>query len=143
MNRTASALRGRAAVFPMLLLALASSSWAAAGTSIDASGVGGGIDDRELREPGDSFAEGEKVWFWTRVTGGEPGELLSHVWLLEGEPVLSVELEVGGPRWRTWSGKTLHPGSVGGWAVEARDAEGNVLARAQFRCVPIPGTAAE
>ena len=106
----------------------------AGGLAVDDSGVGSGIADRELEGRGDRFEEGAKIAFWTRVTGGEPGEGIVHVWMREGATVLSVELEVGGARWRTWSTKTLFAGSAGDWAVEARDAEGRVIARHEFVC---------
>jgi hypothetical protein len=68
------------------------------------------------------------------VLGGTPGEPIRHVWLYEGSVQQSIELELGGPDWRTQSKKTL--GKTGQWAVEARDREGGVLARATFTCVP-------
>jgi hypothetical protein len=73
--------------------------------------------------------------FWTLVVGGSAGDRISHVWLRDGEEMLAVGLAIGGPHWRTWSNKTLHTGSAGSWAVEARDAEGRVLARDEFTCV--------
>ena len=98
------------------------------------SGVGRAVVDRELLDRGDSFDEGGEVWFWTRVAGGT-GQVLRHAWLRQGEEVHVQELEIGAEGWRTWSKKRMHPGSVGDWAVEARDAEGRVLARHEFRCV--------
>jgi hypothetical protein len=106
------------------------------GITVGESGVGTGVVDRELQGVGDSFPEGAKVWFWVRVVGAEAGDQITHVWMREGREVHSIALELGGSHWRTWSSKTLHPGSVGAWAVEARDAEGSVLAREEFRCVP-------
>ena len=118
------------------VLALAPSIVAeGSGISVSESGVGTGVVDRELQGAGDSFAEGAEVWFWVRVVGAEAGDRIVHVWIREGQEVHSTELELGGSHWRTWSSKTLHPGSVGSWAVEARDVEGRVLAREDFRCV--------
>lgn len=99
-------------------------------------GVGTGVEERQLQGQGDSFAEGSKVWFWTRVVGGQAGDRVHHVWLKEGEEMLQVGLSIGGSHWRTYSHKTLHPGSVGSWTVEVRDAAGEVLARSQFTCTP-------
>jgi hypothetical protein len=97
-------------------------------------GVGIGVENHELIGRADRFAEGTWVWFWTSVEGATPGEEIHHVWLHEGEEVLSVPLKLGGARWRTQSYKNLHPGSAGHWVVEARDEAGHVLARRAFQC---------
>jgi hypothetical protein len=97
-------------------------------------GVGRDVVDRELVDAGTEFEVGVKVWFWNRIRGGARGDRIRHVWLRDGEESLSVELELGGPAWRTWSNKTLHPGSEGEWAVEVRGPDGAVLARQEFRC---------
>jgi cytoskeleton protein RodZ len=96
--------------------------------------VGKGIANREIVGAGDRFVEGEQIWFWTRVVGGRAGETIRHVWIHEGNEAATVELKLGGAHWRTQSAKTLRPGSVGSWAVEARDAAGHVLARREFVC---------
>ncbi len=95
-------------------------------------GVGRRVVGRTLEGRGDLFARGQVVWFATRVLGGRPGESVRHVWLHEGQVVLSIELELGGPQWRTYSRTRL--GQVGRWAVEAQDTQGQVLARATFTC---------
>jgi hypothetical protein len=102
--------------------------------SIEEFGTGRGVVGRRLEQPTDRFAEGQVAWFTTRVLGGGSGDRIRHVWLREGRPVQSIELEVGGPRWRTHSRKTLW--GAGEWAVEARDVQGRTLARASFTCVP-------
>ena len=99
-------------------------------------GVGTGVADRQLVGRGDRFEKGGRVWFWTRVVGGRAGDTIRHVWIREDREVASMELSVGGSHWRTQSRKTLRGRAVGAWAVEARDAEGRVLARAEFSCVP-------
>jgi cytoskeletal protein RodZ len=103
--------------------------------SVTESGVGTGIDGRQLTGVGDRFVEGSRVWFWTRVLGGKPGETIRHVWKHEGHGSQSVPLTLGGEHWRTQSRKTLRQGSAGRWAVEAVDDAGRVLARREFVCV--------
>lgn len=102
--------------------------------SITEFGVGTDVVERELKGKAEVFAEGKKVWFWTRVVGGTAGDRVRHVWLRGEEEMASVELNVGGSHWRTYSNKMMHPGSVGDWVVEARDGQNRVLARASFRC---------
>jgi len=95
-------------------------------------GVGTGVAGHELRGRTDTFAPGDRVWFWTRVVGGAAGDRIRHVWIHDGREVETVELRVGGPHWRTHSVKTLHDAAVGDWTVEARDGSGTVLAREAF-----------
>ncbi len=97
-------------------------------------GVGRRIVARRLEGRDERFEEGEVAWFSTRVLGAERGQTIYHVWLREGRQVQSIELELGGPHWRTHSRKTLW--GVGSWTVEARDAADRVLARSSFTCVP-------
>lgn len=95
-------------------------------------GVGRRIVSRRLEEPGERFAEGDVVWFSTRVLGAVGGESIRHVWIREGRVQQSIKLDLGGPDWRTHSRKTIY--GVGQWAVEARDGGGRVLAKATFTC---------
>lgn len=97
-------------------------------------GVGTGVIDHELVGRGGRFPEGARVCFWTRATGGRAGDVLHHVWIHEGRPAATIVLKIGGPHWRTYSKKTLFPGSAGHWRVEARDARGRVLASEEFIC---------
>jgi len=96
-------------------------------------GVGSRIVNHLLEGRAERFDQGSVVVFWTRVEGGSRGETIRHVWLYRGRIVQSVPLELGGPHWRTFSRKTL--GETGEWAVEVRDAAGQVLARTEFVCV--------
>ena len=87
--------------------------------------------------------EGSEVVFWTLIEGGASGDSVDHVWIREGEEVVTVGLAVGSAHWRTWSKKTLYPGSAGSWSVEARDRDGQVLASVSFTCTPATETPAE
>jgi transcriptional regulator with XRE-family HTH domain len=95
-------------------------------------GVGRRMSGRRLEERGSRFEEGTVVWFSTRIRGGRSGERIRHVWIHEKGVVQTIDLELGGSHWRTHSSKTLW--GRGTWAVEARDAAGRVLARAEFTC---------
>jgi hypothetical protein len=120
----------------VLLVATVASAQSADGPSVPDYGVGTGVENRALVGKADSFAEGTKVYFLTRVVNGQAGDRVHHVWMREGNEVLSIGLSVGGSHWRTYSNKTLHPGSVGSWRVEVRDADGKVLASQDFTCTP-------
>jgi hypothetical protein len=101
-----------------------------AALSIPDYGVGTSVRERALVGTASEFPAGTRVVFWTRVIGGEPGTRIRHVWMHEGDVVGSIELTIGGAHWRTYSNQTLR--RAGSWVVEARDAEGRVLARRAF-----------
>jgi cytoskeletal protein RodZ len=105
-----------------------------ANLSVSEFGVGRRVVNHQLQDTGDRFEEGEVVWFSTRVLGGGPGHQVRHVWTLDGKTMQSLDLELGGPHWRTHSRKTLW--GHGNWTAEARDSSGRVLARATFTVVP-------
>jgi hypothetical protein len=107
----------------------------APGLRVGEYGVGTAVRKRTLVGESDRFAEGTQVWFWTRVEGGKAGGRIEHVWLQGGRETAHITLKIGGSPWRTYSAKTMHRGTTGPWAVEARDPEGNVLARSEFSCV--------
>jgi transcriptional regulator with XRE-family HTH domain len=98
------------------------------------SGVGLRLIGTRLEGEGGRFQPGQRVTFATRVVGGEAGGHIQHVWLRDGKVEQSIRLRLGGASWRTWSTKTL--GRPGDWAVEARDEQGRVLARADLTVAP-------
>jgi transcriptional regulator with XRE-family HTH domain len=98
------------------------------------SGVGRRIVNLRLEGEADTFPEGSRVCFSSRVIGGRSGAILRHVWIRDGKIEQSIPLRLGGPDWRTHSNKTL--GRPGAWTVEARDEDGRVLASAGFSCTP-------
>jgi cytoskeletal protein RodZ len=100
------------------------------------SGVGTDVVNQQLVGRSDTFAVGTRVAFWTQVTGGRPGDTVRHVWSHHGKAAGAVDLPVRGSSWRTQSRRLLAAGAEGDWVVEARDPEGRVLARHEFRCAP-------
>ena len=107
---------------------------------VTGSGVGTDVVDQQLFGRSDTFAIGTRVVFWTQVTGGRPGDTIRHVWSHHGGTEGAVDLRVGGRSWRTQSRRMLASWAEGDWVVEARDREGRVLARHEFRCVRLPGS---
>ncbi len=98
-------------------------------------GVGRAVENLQLIGESDSFRLGSRVWFWTRVRDGAPGDFVDHVWYFEGRAVARVRLTIGSAMYRTSSNKLMLPGSAGEWAVEVQDDAGRVLARSEFVCV--------
>ena len=109
-------------------------SFMADGLTLEKVAFGSELRDRELLDPGESFRIGQRVYCWNLITGGKPGELVRHVWFHEGQEIQSVELTVEFPYWRTWSFKTLDPGTAGAWRVEIRDERGTILGAQTFTC---------
>jgi transcriptional regulator with XRE-family HTH domain len=118
------------------LQAPATDAAGAARLVVASSGVGTDVVDQQLVGQSDTFAVGTHVAFWTHVTGGRHGDTVRHVWSHQGSTAGTVDLRVGGPNWRTQSRRELVSGAEGSWVVEARDMEGRVLARHEFRCAP-------
>jgi len=103
---------------------------ALASLSISEYGVGTDVERRVLVGEASEFETGTMVVFWNRVTGGEPGRHIRHVWFHEGNMNGSRELSIGAAHWRTYSKQTLR--RDGNWTVEAQDENGRVLARETF-----------
>ena len=101
-------------------------------------GLGTSVVEHALNGRADRFAEGTRVFFWNRVLNGEKGMVLRHVWKLGNEMVMSSELAIGGPHWRTYSSYTLPPGSTGTWTVEAIGPDDRVLFHKEFVCFDSP-----
>lgn len=93
--------------------------------------VASGVEDREPVGAGHSFpADVGQVYAWMRITG-HADEAIQVVWT-HGENTFNVPLEIGGSPWRTWSSKTIPSDWTGAWSVAVEDADGNVLASADF-----------
>ena len=103
--------------------------------TIKEAGIGTGIENRTLTGAGDTFEEGERIYFFTWVMGSREGDYVSHVWIHKEEEKFRIDLNTGGPSWRTWSYKTMHPGSIGDWQVHVEDKDGKVLETRSFKCI--------
>jgi hypothetical protein len=89
----------------------------------------------EDREPTNDLTEvpasEERVLFFTDLRG-MAGQTIKHRWLHAGEQVAEVDFNVGGPRWRIWSSKSMIPDWQGNWTVQVIDGNGQVVAEKQF-----------
>lgn len=74
----------------------------------------------------------ERLYCFTRVTGAGEETSIAHVWYLRGIEMSRIELPVRSGDWRTWSSKTIFPGSAGDWRVDVLDAEGKLLKTVVF-----------
>ena len=87
------------------------------------------------REPVDNLARSNgdirHIYFFTELKGFT-GETITHQWLHNGKLQSEVHFEVGGPRWRVWSSKTLDPGMYGPWTVRVIDSTGREIYESEF-----------
>ena len=92
----------------------------------------------EGREPMDRIetldSSHGRVYFFSEIRGGQ-GQTITHRWLYQGRTMAEVSFEIGGPRWRVWSSKTLIPAWIGTWTVQVVDDEGRILAERRFEYV--------
>lgn len=71
-------------------------------------------------------ASANRIYYFTDLHGLQ-GQTVVHRWEYNGKVVAEVKFNVGGPRWRVFSVKTLNPSHTGQWKVSTVDAHGNVL----------------
>ena len=83
-----------------------------------------GIVDREPVDQVVSVDENQtSIYFFTDLRNLQ-GRTVTHRWEFEGQFMGEVKFEVGGPRWRVYSKKTLNPGMSGKWTVLVLDQSG-------------------
>jgi len=99
----------------------------AAGLQVADAKLGKGVENREIKDEATTFAVGDKVFLWLKVTGG-PGDIKVN-WKM-GDNTDTVSLNVGGNPWRTWSSKTVS--KAGSWTVSVTDASGTSLKEMTF-----------
>jgi len=92
----------------------------------------------EAREPVDKVTilsnDVNKVYFFSELRNLQ-GQSVTHRWLLGGKVMAEVNFNVGGPRWRVNSSKTLMPGWIGDWTVAVVDNSGVVLSEYTFQYI--------
>ncbi|MFP5505495.1 MAG: DUF2914 domain-containing protein [Gammaproteobacteria bacterium] len=91
------------------------------------------------REPADAVVVVEngqrEIAFFTELRQ-LAGRTVTHRWEHDGEVIAEVPFEVGGPRWRVHSRKTLLPSQAGRWSVVVADESGWVLHAEMFEYRP-------
>ena len=98
------------------------------------------LDREPVQVPSPVPAEVGRLYYFTEVVeAGRPTTVL-HLWYWRNRNVSVVLLEVNGPRFRTWSYKTIPPAWTGEWRVEARTPDGTILSSKAFLVEPAEGT---
>ncbi len=94
------------------------------------------IENRACEGPGVRFPVTiGKIWAFSQATN-VPDKLV-HVWFHGDQELGRAVTKSPSPKgsWRTWSSITVGPNLLGDCRVEARDANGNVLATERFTIV--------
>ena len=91
------------------------------------------VMERTPVEGGDVFPGNvERLYFFTRVSGGGEDDQIYHNWYYGDSQVASVPLSVRSSNWRTWSSKAILPEYTGEWTIEVTTADGQVLQKVVF-----------
>ncbi len=91
------------------------------------------IVDHEPVNIGNSFdIYTEKLYCFTKITGGEPGDYVEHVWRWGDKVMARVPLKLGGPAYRTHSSKRIIRVWTGDWTVDVVGPGGEVLDTLNF-----------
>ena len=92
----------------------------------------------EAREPVDEVTilsnDVNKLYFFSELRNLQ-GQTVTHRWTFAGKVMAEVTFNVGGPRWRVNSSKTLLPGWVGDWTVAVVDGTGAVVSEHSFQYI--------
>jgi hypothetical protein len=98
------------------------------------------VRDREPVGAGTRFpASVGRLFCFTRVAGAIEPTHVTHVWYHGEREVHSIDLQVGGPSWRTWSYKTIPSDWTGAWRVDVKDANGVIIYSLPFTVSDEPG----
>lgn len=96
--------------------------------------VATGVVEREPVGAGTEFpASVGTLYFYTVFTGDFEESRVTHVWLFEGKEMARIPVTVRGPRWRTWTSKTILPEWTGRWTVHVEGADGTVVRSVEFQ----------
>jgi len=87
------------------------------------------------REPSDTLTtlsnDKQQIYFFSDLQG-LGGQIVTHRWEYQGKIMGESKFNVGGPRWRVWSIRTLSPHMTGEWHVSVIDGDGNKVGEASF-----------
>lgn len=73
-----------------------------------------------------------KLYCYTKVTGGEEGDTITHKWYYGEDVMAEVTLNVKSSEYRTYSSKNLMSQWKGDWRVEIASSDGTVLKTVNF-----------
>ena len=103
---------------------------ASSGVRVEKIVVATSVDNREpVGENTEFQASAGTLSCWTKIIAASTPTTIKHVWYADGNKVFEQPLEIKMPSTRTWSTKSVHPGS---WKVDVTDESGAVLSTVSF-----------
>jgi hypothetical protein len=87
-----------------------------------------GVENKEPVDEGTSFAAGEKVWVWSRVTEAQ-GTTIKHVWKRDGKDEWTANLKVKSNKYTTHSRRNVRAGE---YTVEVLAEDGTKIGEVSF-----------
>lgn len=85
------------------------------------------IEDREPVLDVSAITEGmNEIYLFTELMEFQD-QTVTHRWNFEGNVESEVSFDVGGPRWRVWSRKTIPDDQRGEWSVDVIDNDGFIV----------------
>lgn len=86
-----------------------------------------GIEDREPTLTIRTIPDGmDEIYLFTDLRDFQ-GQTVLHRWNFDGNTEAEVSFDVGGPRWRTWSRKSIPDNQRGQWSVDIVDGDGYIV----------------
>jgi len=76
------------------------------------------------------------IYYFTDLKG-LTGQNVTHRWIYNGQTMAELKFNVGAPRWRVWSSKTLLSYWTGEWTVAVIDELGQEVFRESFEYVEV------
>jgi hypothetical protein len=102
----------------------------AGGLKVEKAVAAASVEDREpVGEATEFDASAGTVSCWTKILAENPPTTIKHVWYADGEQVFEKTLDIKFASVRTWTTKTVKPGS---WRVDVTDEAGTVLKSVTF-----------
>ena len=80
------------------------------------------------------------VYFFTELKG-MTGQNITHRWVHKGQTMAEVKFNIGAPRWRVWSSKTLLTHWTGPWKVEVLNELQQVVHSEELNYIDIASAA--
>ena len=98
------------------------------------------------REPKEAITElsndQHHVYFFTELKG-MTGQNVIHRWSYNGQTMAEVKFNVGAPRWRVWSSKTLMSDWTGEWSVSVINELDEEVFSDSFEYVAVEATTSQ
>lgn len=119
----------------LLCLGLTLQSFTAQAGAVSRSQFTTGIQNREPIDQVSLLGNDSGTIFFFSELHALEGQRITHRWVYGDKTRAEVSFNVGGPRWRVWSSKTLAPDWLGTWVVYVVGEDGEILSENRFEYV--------